>query len=575
MNLKAARSFVAGLLVIVFAASLSPLPCARAYAQQTGTSTQRRGKNGPSSDSTSTDKQDSSAQSSSSADDGSANSQPSKPPQQTTRVVRKTTVPAPQRDQMSSVSQDSRQSAANQSQKRSDDSKSKAPAFDRPPLNSDSQSAQDQSPPQTQTDRGASQQNPSRSDRTARQDPAVDDQDEQQGRPNKPQPSLRRPQDSRAPNQNTQSGSGDYRQQPPVLRRGDSQTDEVRAPQAGQSNQRQSGGDDDVVRLESTLVNIPLLVSDRSGRYVPQLSKRDFMLYEDGVKQEIASFGSEQVPFNVALLLDVSPSVAGSIEDIQDAALAFVRQLREQDRVMVVSFDRRTHYLSDLTSDRRQLESAIRSISTGSGTSVYDTVYEVVSRRLRGVEGRKAMILLSDGEDTTSNRASYDDAIDIVTESDVLVYGLRYPGTGGGGHIRIDPWPQRMPRMPIPFPMPFPWPRTPVPRRPRGPLVDSGSNWAGGQSWPRRHGGDFMADIAAAGGGPVYDAQNVGDMSRLASRIAEELRHVYVLSYYPTKPLSAGGYRSIRVSVAGRDDIAVRHRKGYNAGTVNAQTTTH
>lgn len=74
-----------------------------------------------------------------------------------------------------------------------------------------------------------------------------------------------------------------------------------------------------------------------------------------------------------------------------------------------------------------------------------------------------------------------------------------------------------------------------------------------------------MADITAAGGGPVYDAEKISDMSRVANRIAEELRHVYVISYYPTNPVSNGGYRAVRVSVKGRDDIAVRHRRGYNA----------
>jgi hypothetical protein len=74
-----------------------------------------------------------------------------------------------------------------------------------------------------------------------------------------------------------------------------------------------------------------------------------------------------------------------------------------------------------------------------------------------------------------------------------------------------------------------------------------------------------MADITAAGGGPVYDAEKISDMSRVANRIAEELRHVYVISYYPTNSLKNGGYRSVRVSVKGRDDIAVRHRRGYNA----------
>jgi len=331
----------------------------------------------------------------------------------------------------------------------------------------------------------------------------------------------------------------------------------------------QPPGDDEVLKLESTLVNIPLLVSDRSGRYVPQLSARDFSLQEDGVQQTIASFGSEEVPFSVVLLLDVSPSVAGSIEDIQDAAIAFVHQLRNQDRVMVVSFDRGIHYLSDFTNDRRQLESAIRRTNVGSGTSVYDAVYETVDRKLRGIEGRKALILFSDGEDTTSGQASYDDAVNLVSEADVLVYGLRYPGGGGRGGIHVDPWPRNVPRIPVPLPFPWPWPNS---RRRRGPFTffngTAGANpvvTAQRQNGRNRRGGDFMADITAAGGGPVYDAERIGDMSRVASRIAEELRHVYVISYYPTNPLSHGGYRSVRVSVPGRSDIAVRHRKGYNA----------
>ena len=372
------------------------------------------------------------------------------------------------------------------------------------------------------------------------------------------------------------SQSSRNRNAPPVLRRPSDPQYDDRAPDSQRPSQdrdnppptNQQGGDDQVVKLESTLVNIPLLVSDRSGRYIPQLSKNDFVLYEDGVQQEIASFGSEEVPFNVALLLDVSPSVEGNIESIQDAALAFVRQLRPQDRVMVVSFDRGINYLTDFTNNRQELEWAIRRVRTGSGTSVYDAVYETVARRLRGIEGRKALLLLSDGEDTTSRRASYDDAINIVTESDVLVYGLRYPGTdggrGGGGYS--PPW-SRNPWPGIQLPLPIPWPRS----RRNGPYGDGGGGHGGGRSWG---GKDFMKDITEAGGGPVYDAERVSDMSGLASRIADELRHVYVISYYPKNALSNGGYRAIRIRVKSRDDIAVRHRRGYNAREVSSPSHT-
>jgi VWFA-related protein len=341
------------------------------------------------------------------------------------------------------------------------------------------------------------------------------------------------------------------------------------------ANEPQGNPDDEVIRLESTLVNIPLLVSDRSGRYISRLNKNDFTLYEDGVLQEITNFTSEEVPFNVVLLLDMSPSVQGSTEEIHDAAIAFVRQMRPQDRVMIGSFDRNVQFLTDFTNDRRRLEQAIQSTYTGSGTSVYDAVYETVARRLRNVEGRKALILFSDGEDTTSSHASYDDAIEIVTESDVLVYGLRYPGSGS---IQINPWP-RDPWPQMPFPIPWPWPRR---RRgtfmPQNITSNCGTAAAPAAQWPRNRGGrnngDFMTDITTAGGGPVYDAQQINDLSRLAYQIAEELRNTYTLSYYPKNNLSNGGYRSIRIRVRSRDDLAVRHRKGYDAGNVHRPSRT-
>jgi VWFA-related protein len=438
--------------------------------------------------------------------------------------------------------------------------KRKAPPFDRPPLNPNQKPNDSTGQTGDRTQDGSST---GGNNRTSSGTSTNNSSTRDNGR----QPVLKRPEDSRdSSSADAQDDTDRGRNKPPVLRRS-SDYDPSQPQDSRQNRKRQNGPDDqdpnsgqqsqdeDVIRLESTLVNIPLLVSDRNGRYIPQLTKRDFLLWEDGTPQEIASFGSEEVPINIALLLDVSPSVAGSIDDIQDAALAFVRELRAQDKVMVVSFDRNAHFLTDFTSDRRQLEWAIRSTKTGSGTSIYDTVVETVSNRLRGIEGRRALILFSDGEDTTSRRATYDEAVNVVVESDVLVYGLRYPGTGfiaGGG----GGWPRsRYPGIQLPFPFPFPWPqqrRFPGPQSPRG-------------QGPTGFGRDFMADITNAGGGPVYDAQSIRDLTNLASRVAEELRHVYVLSYYPTNPLSNGGYRTIRIKVRNRDDIAVRHRRGYSA----------
>ncbi|PYT08483.1 MAG: hypothetical protein DMF60_04690 [Acidobacteria bacterium] len=600
MKFKAGRSQLAAILTAAFVISLFPVTptvSATSQAQQADNSSRpRRGKNGEPG-ARNTDNQET----------------PPEPAQDSKPEATKATSSAQPSQQQPAAAGDKSSQSAGQPTSTSTPQESaqpqqqrEAPPFDRPPIGAQGRSGRDAtdrtgeaSRPASQTpsysgdsrSRGDSrrqssnwpQSSPSTGnerDRYPQSSTGTDVDPEPTSRAGGRPPVLQRPADSR---QRDDGSSTDGRRPPVLHRNGDSEprdgsnsdSSAGRRPASGQqpegAGQQQSGGEDDVIKLESTLINLPLLVSDRSGRYVPQLSANDFALYEDGVQQKIASFGTEEVPFSVVLLLDVSPSVAGNIQDIQDAAIAFVRQLRDQDRVMVVSFDRQIHYLSNFTSDRRELEGAIRRADTGSGTSVYDAVYEIVQRKLRNLEGRKALILFSDGEDTTSSRASHDDAVNLVTESDVLVYGLRYPGGGGRGGIRVNPWPRSpIPGVQLPFPFPFPFPR-----RRRGPFTLSdpatGNNavTAMPAQWPRRNGrgggGDFMADITAAGGGPVYDAEKIGDMSRVAQRIAEELRHVYVISYYPTNPLSNGGYRSVRVSVKGRDDIAVRHRKGYNA----------
>jgi Ca-activated chloride channel homolog len=558
--------YLAAVLIATFIATLWPLGSGGAIAgqsQDSASSRPRRGKNGgPAS--------------------RSAPVQPVQPVRDEDKDSTQETRPAPPQTSSQGRQQEpERNQQHNQPQSSARPAHQEPPPFDRPVNSgarpqSDQSSTADPSFDRTAPDTRATR----RVDPPARSRPA-----EQQYPPagrdanNYPNAPARRDADGDQPDDRS-------RGQRPVLRR---PSDSV--PQSERNSPRPSGADsdrtadttgqaddspdDEVIRLESTLVNIPLLVSDRSGRYISQLSKRDFQLYEDGVEQELASFSSEEVPFSVVLLLDMSPSVQGSTDAIQDAALAFVKQMRPQDRMMVASFDRSVQYLTDFTTDRRQLEYAIRRVQTGSGTSVYDAVYETVTRRLRNIEGRKALILFSDGEDTTSSQTDYDGAVEAVSESDVLVYGLRYPG-GGGGSIRVDPWPgNRIPQ--IPFPLPWPWPR-----RRRGPfkltsLTPSASSVAALSSpqWNRRRGGgDFMTDITAAGGGPVYDAQQISDLSRIAHQIAEELRHIYVVSYYPTNKLSNGGYRSIRIRVRARDDIAIRHRKGYNASEANRPTRT-
>jgi len=166
-----------------------------------------------------------------------------------------------------------------------------------------------------------------------------------QGRP-------RRVGDSQSTQQSTPPVSAPA--QPPVL--GGANYPNNRQPEA-QKDSTPSGPEEvdagDIIRINSTLVTIPVSVMDRDGRYVPNLQKEEFRVWEDGVEQDVAFFQSVDKPFSVVLMLDTSPSTQFRLEDIQDAAITFVNQLRPSDKVMVVAFDQRVRVLSEPTTDRK------------------------------------------------------------------------------------------------------------------------------------------------------------------------------------------------------------------------------
>ncbi|MEQ1646638.1 MAG: VWA domain-containing protein, partial [Pyrinomonadaceae bacterium] len=162
--------------------------------------------------------------------------------------------------------------------------------------------------------------------------------------------------------------------------------------------------DGEVIKVSTQLVSIPVRVMDKKGRFIGGLAKENFKVVEDGVEQEIALFSNEHQPFTVALVLDMSYSTTFKIAEIQSAAIAFIDQLRPQDKVMVVSFDAEIHVLCDATSDRKEIYRAIKSTKIDNGTSLYEAMDLIINNRLRQIEGRKAIILFTDGVDTSSRR---------------------------------------------------------------------------------------------------------------------------------------------------------------------------
>ncbi len=346
--------------------------------------------------------------------------------------------------------------------------------------------------------------------------------------------------------------------QAPVLRGNTGSNRQTQAPPAKPAdNEPEEVEAGDVIRVNTTLVTIPLSVSDRDGRYIPNLRKEDFRLWEDGIEHEIAYFSSVDKPFSVVLMIDTSGSTRFRLEDIQDAAINFVSQLRPDDQVMVVSFDDDVRVLSEFTNNRSRLRDAIRETETGEGTRLYDAVDLVINQRLNRTSGRKAIVLFTDGVDTTSRRASYSSNIRDAEELDALVYPIQYDTymdvVGGGG---VPSWPGR--------------------GSPADILAQIlGSMGRGGRGYPGRRGrgtgssradydlaNQYLRQMADSTGARRYEADTTQNLSYAFSNIAEELRRQYSLGYYPKRTAQAGERRQIRVKV-NQPNLAVRARDSY------------
>jgi VWFA-related protein len=319
----------------------------------------------------------------------------------------------------------------------------------------------------------------------------------------------------------------------------------------------------DVIRVNTTLVTLPVSVTDRDGRYIPNLRKEDFRLWEDGVEQPVAFFSSVDKPFSVVLMLDTSGSTRFRLEEIQDAAITFVNQLRQDDRVMVVSFDDRVRVLSEFTSDRSRLRDAIRRTNPGDGTKLYEAVDLVINQRLNSVEGRKAIVLFTDGVDTTSRNASYLSNVRDAEELDALIYPVQYDtyqdqGGGGGG----SGWPGS-----------GRWPNSnaDVLGQILGGVFGGGRGGRGGRSSGGAIGSSrreyeianrYLHELAEKTGGRSYQGDSSQSLASAFAGIADELRRQYTLGYYPKSQAQAGQRRQVRVRV-NQPNLAVRTRDSY------------
>jgi VWFA-related protein len=299
------------------------------------------------------------------------------------------------------------------------------------------------------------------------------------------------------------------------------------------------------VELHTTLVEVPTVVSAKGGRYVTDLTQSDFTVYEDGVAQEIALFAAVDEPFSVALVLDCSGSARAQLDRIKLAAHAFVDQLRPSDRVAVVTFDDEVRVMTGLTSDRAALRRAVDAIVPGAFTQVYEAVHTVASDVLGSVEGRKAAILFTDGVDTASAIADFDDSLNAIVAGRVIVYPIRYSTRGdverrlglssAGGEPGVRP-------------------RRVVAEDERGRSIEQAYATAD----------EYLTALARDTGGVLHRADTLDALPEALRKIAAELRHQYLLGYYPADATADQRLRRITVRIS-RPGLIVRSREGYRA----------
>jgi Ca-activated chloride channel homolog len=323
-----------------------------------------------------------------------------------------------------------------------------------------------------------------------------------------------------------------------------------------QSQQPQTKDKDGAYTLhvDVDLVNINVAVTNPSGNYLADLKRENFKIYEDKVEQQITNFSPVDAPFAVALVLDTSMSTEGKLARIQDEAIQFVKQLHPDDEVTVISFDDEVHLETDFTRNRNALERAIKRTRTGQATQLYEAVYLALQEQLRPRRERKAMVLFTDGVDTTSPTSSAKETVEKAKEADALIYPIFFDTRRDMRRMTGSPYPptgQPNPRFPVP---------SRVPVDPRSPRQRDQDDWQIEMEYQR--GRAYLQDLAEATGGTLYAAEGLDSLGGAFSKIAHELRSLYSLGYVSTNQKRDGKFRKIAVKVDAPQAI-VKAKKGY------------
>ena len=268
------------------------------------------------------------------------------------------------------------------------------------------------------------------------------------------------------------------------------------------------------------VVNLHVTVTDGRNRYVTDLKDSDFSIFEDGIKQELTLFNHEDLPISLSLMMDMSASMDEKLVQAQQAAVRFVKTLRPQDVASVVAFNDRINVLSDFTADHGVLEKAVQRTEASGPTALHNALYvtlkELGRQKKSGELRRRALVLLSDGEDTAS-LVQDEQVIELARKLEIGIYAISL--------------------------------------RPN--RVQDRSRLAFSQA------AHLLTVLSRDTGGQVYFPNSISELDSVYDRIAEELRTQYNLGYISSNTRRDGKWR--RIVVRTREELQVRHKIGYYA----------
>ena len=270
------------------------------------------------------------------------------------------------------------------------------------------------------------------------------------------------------------------------------------------------------------VINLTVTVTDARNHYVTDLQRGDFAIYEDGIKQDLSLFTHEDLPLSLVLLIDVSASMDDKLPQAQAAALRLVRTLRVEDRAEVVQFNERATVLQDFSSDQAQLDAAIRRTRASGPTALHNALYvslkDLSKQKNVGELRRRAIILLSDGEDTAS-LVTDEQVVELARQTEIAIYAISIRSNRSQDRTRL--------------------------------------------SYSQAE--HLMTVLSRDTGGLVFFPNSLSELDSVYDRIAEELRTQYNIGYVSANKRRDGKWRRIVVRVPVRDDVQIRHKLGYYA----------